>query len=59
MVAVRADAKGTTELDSSAPATAEEDHPPGFVSAAKREHQNEAAALRNHRLEFGTQVQSL
>lgn len=56
MAAVKEDAKETTELDTGSPATAEEDHPPQFVSAAKREHQNEAAALRHHRIEFGTQV---
>ena len=56
VMAVKEDAKETTEMDTSAPATAEEDHPPQFVSAAKREHQNEAAALRHHRVEFGTQV---
>ena len=59
MIAVREDAKETTELDTGAPASAEEDHPPGFVSAAKREHQNEAAALRHHRIEFGTQAKPL
>ena len=50
-MAVRADASMTTEVDTGAPATAEETHPPGFVSAAKREHRNEAAALRQHRLD--------
>ena len=59
VIAVKEDAKETTELDTGAPATAEEDHPPQFVSAAKREHQNEAAALRHHRIEFGTQVSFL
>jgi len=50
-IAVKEDARETTELDPGAPATMEEDHPPGFVSAAKREHQNEAAVLRMHRLQ--------
>ena len=50
-MAVQADASMTTEVDTGAPATAEEVHPPGFVSAAKREHRNEAAALRQHRLD--------
>ena len=50
-MAVQADASMTTEVDTGAPATAEEIHPPGFVSAAKREHRNEAAALRQHRLD--------
>jgi hypothetical protein len=53
VIAVKEDARETTEIDPSAPATLEEEHPPGFVSAAKREHQNEAAVLRMHRLKVG------
>lgn len=59
MLAVREDAKETTEVGTGAPATAEEAHPPGFVSAAKREHQNEAAALRQHRLDAKVRAASI
>ena len=46
VVAVRKDATDTVELP--APTTAEQ-QPPGFTSAAKREHQNEAAVMRQNR----------